>query len=297
MTDSGLVMIHPGRHVLAGKHAEPSFSSAAKGWRGVMLELFTVGTSDFTGLFENHGIRVHLNGCVNLYQQFEGKAAHTQMRRGNIVVSPAGVPKKFQHKGGGDFLVVHVAPDLLRRLAADMNQVEPGRVELLHNFCTRDVQIERLAQQLWDEYRTEDLASGICVEALANQLGVHLLRHYSTLGKRSQPSPSRLSHKTLKRAIDYIEANLASDLTIREVARAVSLSAGHFAHAFKSTMNIAPHHYVIERRVELAKVLLRDTDLPIENVATLAGFSTHSHFCVTFQRLAGETPSAYRRKQ
>jgi AraC family transcriptional regulator len=295
MNDRPLDVMRPGRHVLAGTVSEPHFSSVAKGWRGVMLELFA-GASDFTAIFENHGICVHLNGCVKMHQRFEGKVANTQMRRGNVVVSPAGVPKRFQYSDGGDILVVHIAQELFLRVAEEMKRGNPGDVELLHNFCTRDRQIERLALQLWDEFQTEDLASGICAESLGNQFAVHLLRNYSTLARHSQPSPNRLSVAAHKRALDYIESNLANDLTIGEIARALSMSAGHFAHAFKSTTGIAPHRYVMERRIELAKSLLRETDLPISNVATRVGFSTHSHFCVTFQKVTAETPSTFRRK-
>jgi len=296
MHDRPLDVMQPGRHVLAGVHIEPRYSSAAKGWRGIMLELFG-GASDFTAIFENHGICVHLNGCVKMHQRFEGKVANTQMRRGNVIVSPAGAPKRFQYGDGGDILVVHIAPELFFRAAEEAGCGNPAGVELLHNFCTRDPQIEQLALQLRDEYLTEDLASRICAESLGNQLAVHLLRNYSTLAKGPQLLVNRLSARAHKRALDYIEANLANDLSIGEIASALSMSAGHFAHAFKNTTGIAPHRYVMERRIELAKSLLRETNLPVENIANLAGFSTHSHFCITFQKLAAETPSAYRRKQ
>jgi hypothetical protein len=65
------------------------------------------------------------------------------------------------------------------------------------------------------------------------------------------------------------------------------MSAGRFAHAFRNSIGLAPHRYVIERRIELAKRLLLETNPPIANLATRAGFSTHAHFCVTFHRMVG----------
>lgn len=297
MTNCVPVLTQSGRHVLRGTLPEPRHSTATQGWRGVFLEYFTGDSTDVTAVFENHGIALFLNGCVNLYQRYEGRVVHAPMRRGNITISPAGAAKSFQHEGGGDFLVVHIAPNLLLRIAEDIKLANPDNVKLLHNFCTRDAQIERLALQLWAEYRTEDLAAGICAESLANQLAVHLLRNYSTLGKMAEAPSSKLSAKTLKRAVDYIEANLTNDLTVHEVARVLSMSVGHFAHAFKCSTGTAPHHYVVERRVETAKDLLRETDLPIANVATQVGFSTHSHFCVAFRKLTAESPNTFRRKQ
>ena len=287
--------VDAGRRILAGDITEPRSSSAANGWRGVMLEFFK-GPADFTAIFANHGIKVHLNGRVQLHQRFEGRVSNTEMRRGSITVSPAGIPKTIQHNGGGDFLVIHIAPGLLLQIADQAKSVNPGSLELVHNFCVRDRHIEALAHQLWDEFRTADLGSGICAEALAHQLCVRLLRKYSNFGRVAQPPPLTLSKKALSLATDYIEGNLASDLTIEEIARALSMSAGHFSHAFKGATGVAPHHYVIERRIEFAKTLLLETDLPIATIASRAGFSTHAHFCTTFRRLTAISPSVFRRK-
>jgi len=213
------------------------------------------------------------------------------------VVSPAGIPKTFQHKHGGDFLVVHLSPSLLIHAAEELTTDDPAKVELINNFGTRDQEIERLVLGLWNEHRNSDLASRICAEAIGNQLAVQLLRRHSTLRKPVQPSNNKLSPKMLKRAFDYIENNLANDLTVQEIARAVPLSAGHFAHAFSTTVGTTPHRYVLERRIELTKALLRETDLPIANIATRAGFARHSHFCATFQRLTGFTASEFRRSR
>jgi AraC family transcriptional regulator len=137
----------------------------------------------------------------------------------------------------------------------------------------------------------------MCAESLGSQIAVHLLRRHSTLTRGSEPLRDRLSARAHKFAVDYIEAHLAHDLTIGAIAKALSMSAGHFAHAFKSTVGIAPHRYVTERRIELAKSLLRNTELPISSVAARVGFTTHSHFTVTFQRMTAESPSAFRRKE
>ena len=98
MTDAAQILRSPGRHLVAGKLTAPTASTAGKGWRGVMLELFPSGSSDFTAIFDNPGIALYLNGCVDLYQRFEGKCAHTVMRPGNVILSPPGIPKRFQYE-------------------------------------------------------------------------------------------------------------------------------------------------------------------------------------------------------
>ena len=295
MADAAPILRHPGRRVLTGSLIAPTASTAAKGWRGVMLEFFPRGSSDFTAIFANHGITLYLNGCVDLYQRFEGKRSRTTMRPGSVIVSPAGIPKRFQYDGGGDCLVVHVAPSLVAQVARSAARDDPAKIEILNEFCTRDPEIQRLTLRLWNEYQSQDLASGMCAESLGIQFAVHLLRKYSTMRQPSQSVPGELSPTAYERAIDYIESNLANDLTIQDIADELSMSASHFAHSFRQTAGVAPHQYVMERRVEVAKSLLRETALPIANLSTRVGFSTHSHFCVMFQRLTGQTPSAYRK--
>jgi AraC family transcriptional regulator len=279
--------------MLAGRAGEPHGSSVGKGWRGIAVELFQASDVAFTSVFDNHNLTVHLSGCDTWHQRFDGEMANTQMRRGNFTLSPAGVPKSFQHRAGGEFMVVHVAPELLRQVAEQADH-SPGSVELLNVFCGRDPQIERLAHQLREEYQADDMASAICAESIGYQLAVHLLRHYSTARTPSLQPSSKLTAAALRYAMDYIEANLASDLTLDEIARAVAMSTGHFSHAFRNSTGVPPHRYVVERRIETAKALLRDSDLPIGRVASSVGFSTLSHFCNMFKRAVGKSPRTFR---
>jgi AraC family transcriptional regulator len=94
--------------------------------------------------------------------------------------------------------------------------------------------------------------------------------------------------------IEFVDDNLRNDLTLDAIAAAVALSPGHFAHAFRQTTGVAPHRYVLERRVERAKALLLQSDLPITQIAQLVGCSSHSHFSVLFNRVTGVTPRKFR---
>jgi AraC family transcriptional regulator len=262
-----------------------------------MLEYYQPANTDFTAVFSNHSVAVHLSGCIDLYQRCEGHSVRTQMRRGNITINPAGTQKLFQHAGGGDFLLVHISPSLLSRVSRDLWDARGQRPELIHRFTTTDPDLEFLVHKLWREYQVDDVGSGIYAETLGAQLAIHLLRGYSTLtGVAPRDlATARLQPAQLRAATEYIEENLSADLAVSDVANAVLLSSSHFAHAFRNSAGVPPHQYVVQRRIARAKVLLRETKLPISSVAARAGFSTHAHFCVIFQRLTGATPRAFRR--
>jgi len=73
------------------------------------------------------------------------------------------------------------------------------------------------------------------------------------------------------------------------------VSAYHFAHLFKASTGLPPHHFVVQRRVERAKALLREGALGVGEVALRSGFASASHFAVVFRRVAGMPPREFRR--
>ena len=98
----------------------------------------------------------------------------------------------------------------------------------------------------------------------------------------------------LRTALDYVGDNLAEDLTHSGIAREVNLSPYHFARMFKRSTGLSPHQYVVRRRIERAKELLTNTDLPVGVVARRVGFASSSHFAQQFGRIVGVAPSALR---
>jgi AraC family transcriptional regulator len=94
--------------------------------------------------------------------------------------------------------------------------------------------------------------------------------------------------------IDFIEEHLTSDLGLFEMASLAGLSVAHFSHAFKAASGMTPHGYVLQRRMERAKSLLRTTCDTIPAIAARVGFSDVRRFRRAFARLTGSLPSAYR---
>lgn len=100
-------------------------------------------------------------------------------------------------------------------------------------------------------------------EVPAQMLAIHLLRHYSTVTRPVTSKNRNLTRTQLQQAIDYIHVHLDRDLSLAELAGVVNLSPAYFASLFKQAIGISPHQYVIQQRVERAKVMLTKTDLAI----------------------------------
>jgi len=129
-------------------------------------------------------------------------------------------------------------------------------------------------------------------ESLANVLAINLTRHVHW--ERSQVG--MLPQSTLRTVIDYIEGHLEASLTLEQMAAVAHLSPYHFARQFKKATGLPPHQYVIARRVERAKILLRQSsDLSLMQVAVRVGFSDQSQLTRHFKRIVGVTPGQFRR--
>jgi AraC family transcriptional regulator len=100
----------------------------------------------------------------------------------------------------------------------------------------------------------------------------------------------------LRKAIEFINANLDKEQTVAlaAVAEEVHVSYFHFSRAFKQSTGVSPNVYMIEQRIDRAKKLLTETDLPIAEIALRVGFASQSHFTTTFRRLAWATPKSFR---
>jgi AraC family transcriptional regulator len=107
--------------------------------------------------------------------------------------------------------------------------------------------------------------------------------------------PRGLSARRLEAVLGYIREHLHAALTLRDLAAAAHLSPYHFARRFKESTGLSPHRYVIARRIERAKQLLRgDEELSLAQVAARVGFWDQGHFTRHFKRLVGVTPKRFR---
>jgi AraC-like DNA-binding protein len=96
-------------------------------------------------------------------------------------------------------------------------------------------------------------------------------------------------------AIEYINANLASKLTLAGIAKVVCISKSHFSRAFKISHGVRPWAYIIMARVERAKRMIRATREPLSQIASACGFADQAHLCRAFRRWAGVSPGIWRR--
>ncbi|MCG3732382.1 helix-turn-helix transcriptional regulator [Vibrio cincinnatiensis] len=152
-----------------------------------------------------------------------------------------------------------------------------------------DSSIQKLIQMLVLEMRAspDDL---LLSRACSDTVLALLLRHISAFNVHRKDSRFDLE------AIDrYVEQHLSRRISIAQLAGSVYLGESQFHQRFKEQVGITPHQYVLNKRIEMAKILIEKGQFNLGQVAELTGFSNQSSFTHTFSRLQGISPSQYKK--
>jgi transcriptional regulator GlxA family with amidase domain len=103
--------------------------------------------------------------------------------------------------------------------------------------------------------------------------------------------------RRLLRAKDRMDAASHEEWPVRRLARVSGFSEAHFARSFKDAFGVPPHRYLLTRRIERAKTMLRDTELSIIEIAFETGWNSLGTFGRTFRDVTGESPSGLRERE
>jgi AraC-like DNA-binding protein len=98
----------------------------------------------------------------------------------------------------------------------------------------------------------------------------------------------------LKRVIEYVDTNLANKIALLDLAAVAGLSRMHFACQFRAATGLRPHEFLLSRRIQRSKELMRGTSMTIVEIALTVGFLTQAHFTTVFKRFVGYTPRQWR---
>jgi AraC-like DNA-binding protein len=129
-----------------------------------------------------------------------------------------------------------------------------------------------LGSLLLPALRHPDQANRLFVDHVLLAVGVHVAQTYGGMRPGSRPARGGLAPWQERRAREILRANLKGSVPLKEVARECGLSGDHFSHAFRRTLGVAPHKWLIEQRVALSKEKLRDDGLsqPVRDTDTQA---------------------------
>jgi AraC family transcriptional regulator len=227
-----------------------------------------VPVSYHAGNYERQGVRIH----------------------GQFCVVPAGASTRWIVSRPARSLLLRLTPTLLQETAEAMG-LGSGGAQLAPSIHIRDTQIEHIGWMMQAEDREAYPGGRLFADGLASALAVRLL----TLQSRKEPATSKTTRALpawrLRRVIEYIEAHLDQDLALAELTSVAGFSLSHFKPLFKQATGMPVHRFVLERRLERARMRLLEGGRSMTDIAIEVGFAHPSHMARCMRRVWGLSPS------
>jgi AraC family transcriptional regulator len=277
-----------------GRPAEVSSRDA--GWSGIYYERRMGGVFETEAhVIQNHYIMVKLNPLSRAIRVAEGRTVNETQHRGSMAYIPHDCAHKVVYpENMGELLIVTLAPTMVARIAEQLNASNgfEGKPKFAN---TPDPLVLAIGLDLDRELRDGNPHGPMVADIAAQMLAVHMIITYGgSQYCRSKASPS-LPAKKLKWLLEHIEARLSERIGLADLALQVGLSEYHFCRAFHAATGLAPHQFILNKRIEVAQRLLKNRSLMIQDIALSIGFSDASQLSRHFRRITGVTPTEYRR--
>lgn len=213
---------------------------------------------------------------------------------GDFIVVPPNTTTTFLVDGPHDLRFLALPYAKLRVLAGEAADLPlDGDFGPLHAGMHRDREMMNLLDRLWRECRAGSPHGTLWADGAILQVASRLLVLRDGI---ERPSRGGLASWQLNRAREYLSANMSSDVSLKELAAAASLSPTHFSRAFKQETGRSPVQELIAMRMQRARALLAEPKLPVIEVAALCGYDSPSAFAQVFRRETGMTPTEWRRR-
>ena len=182
-------------------------------------------------------------------------------------------------------------------IAEDAGAPRISDLQFIPGVGVMDHVVAELTRLLLPVFDTPDRVSLLFADYVSLALGSHVAQAYGGMKSVVALRQGGLAAWQERRAKELISANLEGNLSTGDLARECSLSAGHFARAFRRSTGLSPHKWLVWCRVEKAHALLRDGGLSLAEIARACGFADQSHFTRAYTRLRGISPGAWRRQR
>ena len=273
----------------------PVISSRLLGWRGLIAQRFMHAPGEHRfPVFPRDTISLYLGQSMRSVRWSAEGFHEGSTVRGDVTVKASGQPAGWRIEEAADLLCICFDPTFLSDVAEE-NELDPDTVELRPILDQRDEAVEHISLAMLVEIEAGGVGGKVYGDALAIALATHLLRNHATFPQLVPDYGRGLPKSAIRRVTDYVNDNLCSDLALSGMAGVASLSPYHFSRQFKRSTGLSPHQYVIERRLERARDLLSQTELPVGDVASAVGFTHQSHLARHFRRRFGVAPSSLRK--
>jgi len=200
-------------------------------------------------------------------------------------------------RGKGRFTAVWCRLDsaFLRSLAMTESGLQLTGIDLLHSIDSQ--RLMHYGRAAFHEAIEPGFCSSVFAEATALAVVLEIARYDGRRGLDKGLHQGGLAPWQMRRLDDYIRAHLSEDLTLHELAMLLGISVRHLSRVVRREKGVSLHRWIADYRLNEARRLLSETNLPIHEVARLSAFRSSASFSTAFRAASGFAPSEYRRLQ
>lgn len=238
----------------------------------------------------NHGIlRGHLSINGKLHQLDGGP--------GTIAIIPSGVAFGTKLETTISSTHLYLRRELIDEVASKLYGEDTARVDIPLCAAKYDPVLEHLChavRQTLDDPHDANCAPYI--DHLLKAIVAYLLRNHPTREPDPCESNGKLSDKQLRQVSELIESRIGDRLVLADIACHFGFSTDHFGRLFKNKTGLTLYQFVIRCRIDRARHLLSESDMPIAMIAQDCGFADQVHLTRAMRRQTGVTPAAYRKR-
>lgn len=235
-----------------------------------------------------------LNGPVLFSRTINGLTLERKFVPGSFGIVPSGASFEARNEEKLHSMHVYVRQTIVEEIAAEICHGDPAKIEIVPQFAKFDQLLEQLAIALCDVAKNSAPFSSFLVDHYARTFAARLVSAHSTASVKPIMIKDGLDARQLRTIKEYIDAHIADQISLSDLARQCNFSPNHFSRLFKTATGLTPYLYLLQCRMELAQRLLTETKTSIAQISYDCGFGSQTAFTKAFRRLHGISPGAYR---
>jgi len=271
--------------------------SSSSGWDGALLRRWvdTPFAMEQPKL-DHHYLVLHLGGAKHVTRRRDGPSVDADVKLASITAVTAGAAHSWFTRGPTDYAHMYIKPSVVDHVVQEHFDRDPRSVELTDCVGSESPLLRALFVAMLAEVETPGPVLRLKLDTLLQAVLVQLICERSTVGATTPTAQHRLGPSRLRRVLDFIEANLAEEIALDDLAAVAGSSRFHFSHAFRDATGCPPYRYLVNRRINGAKTLLLQSNLSLEQISARSGFKSSAQFGAMFKQIFGTTPSRFRRE-
>lgn len=190
---------------------------------------------------------------------------------------------------------IHIPRAAFEAIEEEAHSPPTGDIRYRAGVPVADERIHALANTLVPELNSPGHTSPLIVGYIATALVAHVAARYGDFLPSPLAAKGGLAPWQVRRAKEMLAASIEGGVQLHDVARECGLSVSHFSRAFRATIGLPPYRWLMRRRIESAKLIMRQGNSSLAEIAIRCGFADQSHFTRAFSRETGASPGQWRR--